>query len=165
MARYPDAGPEVMYDLVRAQLDRLLSFNDALDTKLGVYFGIGSAVIGALAAVYVINPHALTPTTGGIVLVVGAGLYLQLAIICLSLMWPRKWDTEPDIDAVYARYARHSADEIKWTTTHDYAVYCKRNLTRYTAKAKRGRWAPILLLAETGVLVLAALAVALGLAL
>ena len=72
---YPDGDPHLVYEVARDYLTAQLSFVDALDAKLGVFFTGASGLLGVAAAILALAPPA-SRAAGGAALVGCVGIYL-----------------------------------------------------------------------------------------
>jgi hypothetical protein len=157
---FPSTDPDVIYDLARARFDRQLTDVDGLDAKLSGFFAAGSTLLGIVAAIYAIRPQ--TFQWGGVVVLSLAVLvWALLAAACLFSLGPREWQTGPKMDQVYDDYLKYEQKEIKWRVVGTLLRLHKTNAPRYKAKATMALWSPLLVAAESGLVVSAAVMVAL----
>jgi hypothetical protein len=156
---FPPADPEVMYDLARGRLDSQLAAISAIDSKLAGFFGIGSALLGVVAAIYAIKPDIFK--AGGWELF-GMALvaYAVLSVISLAGMSLREWKTGPQMEAIYNDHIQYGEAEIKWRATSTLLRLVKKNNAAYDEKANAARWSPILVVILTALVVAAAVDVA-----
>ncbi|HET6311668.1 MAG TPA: hypothetical protein VFH00_11805 [Candidatus Nitrosotalea sp.] len=156
---FPSASPEVIYDLARARFDHQLSAVDSIDAKLAGFFGIGSALLGIIAAVYAIKPDAFK---GGGWVVLGLALivFIVLSTICLAGMRPRKWQTGPVMQEVYNDHIKLADAEIKWRVTSALLRQHELNRSTYDTKVKSAKASPVLLAILAGLMVAAVIHVA-----
>lgn len=152
--------PALMIDLVRDQLAFQAAGADAAETKAGIYFAVGSTLLGVLVAVVALNPPA-TPWAVGCACAVAAW-YVVLTVLCLAVYRAEKWQIGPDVRDLAAtwgtRSARGNQAAVLQTLLRDY----NHNLTPYSHKMIRTRYSAICLAAETLSLGLLSLVVARG---
>lgn len=158
--KFPSTDPEVIYDLARARFDRQLTSVDGLDAKLSGFFAAGSALLGIVAAIYAIRPQTFR-WGGVIVLTLSAFVWALLAAACLFSLKPREWESGPKMEDIYEDYVKgFGSDEIKWRTVSTLMRLYKTNVPSYNAKTTMALWSPVLLMAESGLVVAAAVMVA-----
>ncbi len=148
-----------MYDLARARLDGQLSAVAAMDSKLAGFLGVGSALVGIIAAIYAIRPDTFK-AGGWAFLLVAFVVYGLLSIISLAGMRPRGWSTAPEMEAIYNDHIHFGETEIKWRATSTLLRLHKKNKATYDEKASAAKWSSILVMILTGLVVAAAVTVA-----
>jgi hypothetical protein len=157
--RFPPANPEVIYDLARGRFHQQLSAVDAIDTKLAGFFGIGSALLGIIAAIYAIKPDAFK-AGGWLVLLLALIVFVLLVAISLAGMRPRGWETGPVMAEIYDDHIRYSDAEIRWRATGTLIRLYKKNKATYDKKVSSAKASPALLALLAGLMVAAVVHVA-----
>jgi hypothetical protein len=157
---FPPADPEVMYDLARSRFDSQLAAVDGIDAKLAAFFGVGSALLGIIAAIYAIRPAAF-PAGGWLVLELAVIVYVILAAACLAGMAPRVWDVGPAMEAIYNDHVNRSPTEIKWRASGTLLRLANKNQALYEQKAVMANLSPILLAVLGGLVVASAVLIGL----
>jgi hypothetical protein len=155
---FPPADPEVMYDLARNRFDSQLAAVESLDAKLAAFFGVGSALLGIVAAIYAIKPAAFA-AGGWLVLALAMIVYVALAAACLAGMAPRVWDVGPAMEAIYNDHKNFSPTEIKWRASGTLLRLANQNKVLYDQKAGKASLSPILLAVLGGLVVASAVQV------
>ena len=151
--RYPsgDAGP--MVDATRDQLSLQLGFIDAVDTKIGVFLSIGSALLVILVGVVVVQTNGLH--LWGARGVVGSGLcYGVLATVSLIGIWGRSWKAEIDDKRFYADHFDHPT-EAMWRLAETYSYQYAYNRPKFNLKVLLMQVAATALVLQTVTLALA----------
>jgi hypothetical protein len=157
---FPPRDPEVFYDLARARFDRLIGAVDSMDAKLAGFLGVGSALLGVMAALYAIKPDSFK-AGGWLVLAVSLVAYAFLAAYSLAGMRVRRWDMGPEMEEIYNDHIHYSQSEIKWRASGTLQRLANNNKAAYEEKAGAAKWSPILLAVLAGLMVAAAVTVAL----
>jgi|ERR1700674_167964 len=156
---FPPADPSVIYDLARARLDGQLSAVAAMDSKLAGFLGVGSALVGIVAAIYAIRPDTFK-AGGWEFLLVAFVVYGLLSVTSLAGMRPRGWSTAPDMEAIYNDHIHFGEADIRWRATSTLLRLHKKNKVAYDKKARAAKWSSILVVVRTGLVVAAAVTVA-----
>lgn len=147
----PPTDPAIMIDVTREQLGLQLGFIDAIDSKLAVYLGVGSALIALLAAIVsVLQKDARGWGLSGIW--VSALVYGVLVAITTIGMWARRWKAQIDTRRLYADQFDIPANASGWRLVNTYEAAFRGNLPAYNLKTRMIRLAPIGLVAQTLVL-------------
>jgi hypothetical protein len=147
--KFPQTDPAALIDAAREQLSQQLAFGDAIDTKLGVFLGVQSALIALLMAAVVVQVRV--PQFWGVRgIVVSAGVYLVSVAIGMCGLWPRKWKgSNLNIRRLYADYFDLPGNAAGWNLARSYARAYQANEPAYKLKALMIRLAPIGLIAQT----------------
>jgi hypothetical protein len=151
---FPPANPEVIYDLARGRLDSQLSAIAAIDSKLAGFFGIGSALLGVVAAIYAIKPDVFK-TGGWLVLGLALLAYVALSAVALGGMRLRDWKTGPQMEDIYDDHIHYGEAEIKWRVTSTLLKLHKKNKAAYDEKVGAAKWSPRLVAILAGLVVAA----------
>ncbi len=149
--------PQVLLDLVQAQLATQLAFVDAVDTKLGLFLSVGSGLLGILAAVLALRTH---PQAGAGIWTLGAAgiAYLVLAAASGSGLASRSWDLGPEPREVEPDIGRVPLHAVKWGMTARFNEAYEANQAALERKN-------MLLYVSLGALVIETVALAAGLSL
>jgi hypothetical protein len=95
--RFPAADPRLVFELARDRLTCQLGQLDALDSKIVGFLGLGSGLLGVLAAFVALREDA--PIEGALTLIALAGVvYGALVVASLRAYWPRSWEIGPSLD-------------------------------------------------------------------
>lgn len=160
---YPDAEPDLMYELARDRLAVQVLSVDALDGRLGAVVGWGSIVALFVAGVLVFRHSPLNDGTVQFFLVLGGGAYTILLLVCLSALLPRRWLANPNLDQVWREHHRLPVHDIRWRVAADFIGFWRLNEPHYESKTRKLLTAHLLLVAEAvTALVTVALVVARG---
>jgi hypothetical protein len=157
---FPATDPDVIYDLARGQVDTQLAAVDGLDAKVSGFYAAGSTMLGIVAAIYAIRPQTFE-WGGVVVLSLAVFVWALLAAACLIGVGSRKWQMGPKLDQVYDDYLNFGEREIKWRAVGTLLRLYKMNVPAYNTKTTIALWSPVLLAAESGLVVAAAVMVAL----
>jgi hypothetical protein len=111
--------PGLILDVARDRLARQLATADSLDSRGGVVFAVGSALVGILAAIVVLRPVPNWESSAALWGAVAA--YFALTGTLLFAFWPREWEDGPSED--------HVAVEWKNSTNHQAALMVARTLS------------------------------------
>jgi hypothetical protein len=146
--KFPATDPAILIDAARERMSQQLAFVDAIETKLGVFLGVQSALIALLMAAVVVQLK--NPQFWGILgIVVSAVVYVASVGVGMYGLWPRKWKG-PDINI-----RRLYADQFEpgnaagWKLARSYTRAYEANEPAYKVKARMIRLAPIGLIAQT----------------
>jgi|SRR6266566_1884639 len=158
------SDPSPVYELTRDRLGRQVDSIDALDIKLGLFFSIGSALIGILAAVIAGRPLKLSHL-GAISAVCCGCAYVAIALVASWQLRPRRWSVGPDPKKVLVDYKNEvSTNLMKRRMAETYYRHYRDNEPAYKWKVRAIWFSAIALFAETlflvGALVLVARAAA-----
>jgi hypothetical protein len=157
----PPTDPSVMIDTTREQLSLQLGFIDAIDAKLGVYLGIGSALIGLLAAIA--SVQSKDPQVWGLRAIWLTGfVYVVLVAITMIGMWARGWKAAINTRLLYADQFDRTANASGWALVNTYEAAFRGNVPAYNLKALMIRLAPICLVVQTALLALTLWAIRVG---
>lgn len=140
---------DVAHDLLFGQLDSL----NAIDSKIGIIFSIGSAEIAAAAAVLAL--HQGVPN-GGLLLVVVAATYTVMAGVSIRALATRDWSTGIEIEPLARRYAVDGKSTVKLGAATSMVVAYEQNSPAATDKREAFGIVLLALSLQTGVLLLAA---------
>jgi len=157
---FPATDPDVIYDLARGRVDSQLAAVDGMDAKVSGFFAAGSTLLGIVAAIYAIRPQTFE-WGGVVVLSLAVLIWALLAAACLVGLGTRRWEMSPRLDQVYDDYLKYGEREIKWRAVGTLLRLYKMNVPAYKLKTTIARWSPVVLAAESGLLVAAAVMVAL----
>jgi hypothetical protein len=150
--QFPDRDPHLMIDLTRDQLSLQLQSVDAIDAKLGLFLGVGSALIAVLMGVLTVQTQAL-----GIWAIRGTavtvGIYLVLATACIFGLWLRPWRGPINAASVYHDHYTVENREIGWELVNTYVSHHKKNQTGLKQKVSALRLSSIGLASQTLALV------------
>jgi hypothetical protein len=143
-----DGGdPTLLTDLARDQLGYLLGSADAAETKTGIFFGVGSTLVGLLVAIVALKPPR-TPWSIGCASGAGA-TYLTLTVFCLWVYRTDKWRLGPDVRLLAGKWRTRTAEANKWAVLQTLLMDYTDNTKPYGHKLLRTRVGATLLLAET----------------
>jgi hypothetical protein len=123
-----------------------------MDTKLAGFFGVGTALVGVIAALFAIKPDAFK-AGGFLALAMAVLLYAALAVICIIGMRVRLWDIGPEMEDIYNDYTHYDEAEIKWRATFTLLQRHFTNKGPYDSKTAMAKSAPLLLVILAGLTV------------
>jgi hypothetical protein len=140
--------PDLMLDVAREALADQLQAIDALDGKLGMVLGIGTALVGLVAAVVALRPHTLT-VSGWLAVCFAAGVYLCLLARVVSAMRPQRWDWGPELDWLWGETTSgNDGRDLRWSLALRYKEDVTANAVMLGFKASALWWGLGLLVAE-----------------
>ncbi len=141
--------PQPLLDAVRDQLQTQLDFVDAIDSKVGVQLGVGSALAGILAAVAPLLTHGPGIASGASI-ALAIGSFASLVYLSFRILWGQRWQFGPQPERLLAYYGATKDDnEVAWEAVDSYAAAFRRNERAYWQKVNRARWAMVGLVVET----------------
>jgi hypothetical protein len=158
----PDTNPDLYLDLGRDQLGYQLGAADAIEAKAGTWFGVGSTLTGLLVALVALKP----PTSGiGILLAVLAAVaYLAMAVASMVIFFGSAWGTGPKLDDLERNRQNDGWTDVqtKWVAFRRIRDDLRSNQTPYKKRLVGLRVIAVSLAAETLILALLALTLALA---
>jgi hypothetical protein len=139
--------PLLLCDIARDQLTVQSAAGDTAEAKTGIYFGVGSTLVGILVAIIAFRPpnNLYTAALAGL----AAAIYIALTGVCLLVFRQDKWYIGPDLRILAERWPNRSVDLNKWTTVQTLITHYDHNEKPYNRKLRRVQWAARLLAAET----------------
>jgi len=131
--RFPRADPQLVYELARDRLSSQLAQVDALDGKIVSFLGLGSGLLGVLAAFVALREDV--PPERTLALVAAAGLvYALLAAVSLSAYSPRRWEVGPNLDQAWQYTAQFELPIMYWWAAEAFKDQYARNKSRVQDK-------------------------------
>jgi hypothetical protein len=157
----PGGDPSLLIDLARDQLGYQQGAADAAETKVGIYFGVGSTLLGVLVAIVALKPpHTFWTITAACAVTAS---YVALTVASLSAYWDDEWKLGSDVRKVADLWPKRTprANQLHTlqTVVSDYE-YNKAG--PYKSKLFRSRASAYALTAETATLATLAWLIALG---
>jgi hypothetical protein len=139
LSPFPDRDPSLFYDLAKDQLGTQLATIDALDNKIGMLVGLGSALLGIVAAVFALTasasgepistPQACTLAATGVA-------YAFVAYWGVKAYFCRNWNIGPKLQQVWDDLLGDATDErIRWGVANSNWAFRERNLKAENTKA------------------------------
>jgi len=120
------ADPKLLYDMARERLQIQLAFFDVLDTKVATMYAAGSGILSLMAAVFALRPQELD--RDGLTVISVAGFAYFILTVCLALShWPRRYETGPDLKAIWNDLYQRDNDELLIDLIGDYMSYITLN--------------------------------------
>jgi putative flippase GtrA len=157
----PGGDPSLLIELARDQLGYQQGAADAAETKAGIFFGVGSTLLGVLVAIVALKPPhtawsiaAACAVTASYVVLTGASLWAYRT---------DEWKIGPDIRKVSDVWPKRSLQTNKLAALQTVlTAYEYNDRTSYRHKMKRAQVTAYALFAETLTLGVLALLIALG---
>jgi hypothetical protein len=144
---FPDADPQLVYDLARNKHAVQMGQVDALDGKISNILGVGSALLGILAAFLAL--HEKRPPDASIAsLSIAGALYGTLALLSLLAYFPRAWAIGPKLQEAWDYAAKYSLRHMYWWAAEAFKDQTNENHCRLQFKVWATRAGLILLIGE-----------------
>jgi hypothetical protein len=135
-------------DVAREHLDTQLSFVVAIESKVSALLGVGSTLVGLLAAVLALNTTA-NEQAAAVVVSLAVGLYVSLTIVWWFGAGVSEWAIGPDLDQVRSASASADENEILDRLTASYIADFKENVRGQNWKVRMLHIAFALVFLET----------------
>jgi hypothetical protein len=136
-AEQPPRDPRLILDLASAQLNLQLGAVDSLEAKAGVFFGVGSALMGILVGVVALRPVPNWEAAAAVGAAVAA--YLMVTISSVLVYRLTAWKTVPKIEDEAVYWANHTDEETAWHITKTLLAAVDFNAAPYADKVHRLR--------------------------
>lgn len=142
--KYPDRDPQMFYELARDRLANQLATIDALDSKIGLLFTLGSGLLGILAAVFALRASTSDETIGTsavLVVVAAACAYVVVSFFGVKAYLARSWRVGPDLSQVWADQWTSEDDAVlRWEVANAIWSDYEANRDDVTTKTKALLW-------------------------
>ena len=155
---YPSGDPQLVYELARERLLRQLNQSGALDSKVGLYWSLATAILAITAGLIGVQAKSFEPEVAIKTLLLGAGFYIVLTLASLLALHVRTWSIGPKVEEAwkYAREPNFAINTQYWWAAESYTSEFSNNLTSMRIKIWTARLAPVLVMAQIALLVIIA---------
>jgi disulfide bond formation protein DsbB len=102
-ALYSQRDPSLILDLAREKLNRQIDGADAITSKTGLFFGVGSTLTGILVALLAFRK--VSGWIPAVLVVVAVVAYLVMTVCSLFVFRKAKWKVGPSLDEVATDWA------------------------------------------------------------
>ncbi len=144
--REPDLN--LLYEIARSRLDTQLAFLDSLDTKLGLFLSVGSAILTVAAAIVAVD-RTRWSIWAGLALALAIGAFIGVAFFTVTALRGQKWSIGPDVTQVAALLWTEGESAATKSVINTLVDLFSRNQSAYDAKVGALAPAAIALVVET----------------
>ena len=144
--REPDLT--LLYEIARSRLDTQLAFLDSLDTKLGLFLSVGSAILTVAAALVAVD-RTRWSIWAALALALAIGAFIGVAFFTVTALREQKWGIGPDITLVAALLKREGESAATKSVINTLIDLFSGNQSAYDAKVGALAPAAIALVVET----------------
>lgn len=152
-SRFPDAKPDLMYDLGRRKLELQMQQVEALDNKAAGIFQAGGALLGLVGAMFAVWDVSVPDSALG-PLFLGAGFFVVIILVFVLGYVTRRWGVGPNLVQAWELSDKFPEEKMYWWAAQAFKEQAIANSKRMGLKELATSWLPIIFAAEVGELLI-----------